>query len=383
VELMTSGESRSRKRVGVVFGGRSAEHDVSLRSALTIMGALSEAGHDVVPIGITREGQWLTSGDPMAELQAGSPLFQLGEGSSRSHGQVEEAVESLSLAALRSGSSGLVPANGWAGEIDVIFPALHGPMGEDGTVQGLFELAGVPYVGAGVLASAVAMDKALCKQVLAQAGIPQTPWVTARRRDWRRNPEEVLHVIEELLGYPCFIKPANLGSSIGISKAADRAQLVAGLDEASLHDRRIVIEKGIDAREFEVSVLGNDDPIASIVGEIDPGEQHEFYDYEAKYVDDDAELIIPANIPEELSNTIRALAVAAFKEIDCAGIARVDFLLDRHSGDVFLNELNTIPGFTSISMYPKLWEATGVPLAELVDRLLQLALERADERRGG
>lgn len=380
---MSSSESQPRKRVGVIFGGRSAEHDVSLRSALTIMGALVEAGHDVVPIGITRDGQWLTSGDPMAELQAGSPLFQISESTGRSQGQVEEAVESLSLAARKSGSGGLVPASGWAGEIDVIFPALHGPMGEDGTVQGLFELAGVPYVGAGVLASSVAMDKALCKQVLDQAGIPQVPWVTTRRREWNLNPDEVLNVVEELLGYPCFVKPANLGSSIGISKAKNREELAAGLDEACLHDRRVVIEQAIDAREFEVSVLGNDDPIASVVGEIVPGEQHEFYDYEAKYVDDDAQLIIPAEIPEPMANTIRSLAVAAFKEIDCAGIARVDFLADRTTGDVYLNEINTIPGFTSISMYPKLWEATGIPISELVDRLLQLALERADERRGG
>ncbi|CAN5572424.1 D-alanine--D-alanine ligase family protein [soil metagenome] len=379
---MTGSGQERRKRVGVIFGGRSAEHDVSLRSALTIMGALIDAGHDVVPIGITREGQWLTSGDPMSELQAGSPLFQIAESAGHEHGNVEEAVESLSLAARGSASRGLVPANGWAGEIDVIFPALHGPMGEDGTVQGLFELAGVPYVGAGVLASSVAMDKALCKQVLDQAGIPQAPWVTTRRRDWNRNPDGVIEVIESLLGFPCFIKPANLGSSIGISKARSRKELIEGLDEACLHDRRIVIEKGLDARELEVSVLGNDDPIASVVGEVIPGENHEFYDYEAKYVDDDADLVIPADIPESISQTVRRLAVAAFKEIDCAGIARVDFLLDRHTGDVYLNELNTLPGFTSISMYPKLWEATGVPLAELVDRLLELALERADDRRG-
>ena len=269
-----------RKRVGVVFGGRSAEHDVSLRSALTIMGALVEAGHDVVPIGISREGQWLTSGDPMTELQEGSPLFQITEPSG--HGEVEEAVEGLSLAAQRSDASGLVAANGWAGEIDVIFPALHGPMGEDGTVQGLFELAGVPYVGAGVLASSVAMDKALCKQVLDQAGIPQAPWVMTRRRDWERNADEIIQVVEDLLGYPCFVKPANLGSSIGISKAYDRDDLVQGLNEACLHDRRVLIEMAIDARELEVSVLGNDDPIASVVGEVIPGADHEFYDYEAQ-----------------------------------------------------------------------------------------------------
>jgi D-alanine-D-alanine ligase len=380
---MTNPTEEPRKRVGVVFGGRSAEHDVSLRSALTIMGALAEAGHDVVPIGISREGQWLTSGDPMAELQAGSPLFQIASETEAAHGQIEEAIETLSLAARRSEATGLVPANGWAGEIDVIFPALHGPMGEDGTVQGLFELVGVPYVGAGVLASSVAMDKALCKQVLAQTGIPQAPWVTTRRRDWQRNPQEVTRVIEVHIGYPCFIKPANLGSSIGISKASNREQLEAGLHEASLHDRRIVVETAINARELEVSVLGNDDPISSVVGEIIPGEEHEFYDYEAKYVDDDALLVIPADIPPATSDFVRAIALSAFKEIDGAGIARVDFLLDRETGDVYLNEINTIPGFTSISMYPKLWEATGIGMAELVDRLVDLALDRADERRSG
>lgn len=378
---MPAKDSGRKLRVGVIFGGRSAEHDVSLRSALTIMSALSESGHQIVPIGITREGQWLTSGDPMGELQAGSPLFAIDAGQEREPGRVEAAVETLSLRA-RQAASGLVPSNGWSGEIDVIFPALHGPMGEDGTVQGLFELAGTPYVGAGVLASSVAMDKALCKQVLAQAGIPQAPWITTRRRDWEARPADVLDVAERELGYPCFVKPANLGSSIGISKARDREGLIEALDEACLHDRRIVIEKGIDARELEVSVLGNDEPVASVVGEIVPGEKHEFYDYEAKYVDDDAELLIPADIPEETAHLVRSLAIASFKEIDGAGIARVDFLLDRHSGDVYLNEVNTLPGFTSISMYPKLWEATGVPISELVDRLLQLAIERFDERRG-
>ncbi len=378
---MPARASGQKLRVGVIFGGRSAEHDVSLRSALTIMAALLESGHEIVPIGITREGQWLTSGDPMGELQAGSPLFAIAAGQEREPGRIVEAVEALSLRA-RQASSSLVPANGWSGEIDVIFPALHGPMGEDGTVQGLFELAGTPYVGAGVLASSVAMDKALCKQVLAQAGIPQVPWITTRRSDWEARPADVLDVAERELGYPCFVKPANLGSSIGISKARDRKSLIEALNEACLHDRRIVIEKGIDARELEVSVLGNDEPVASVVGEIVPGEKHEFYDYEAKYVDDGAELLIPADIPEGTAHLVRSLAVASFKAIDGAGIARVDFLLDRHTGDVYLNEVNTLPGFTSISMYPKLWEATGVPISNLVDRLLELAIERFDERRG-
>ena len=382
--MVTNGEHgpSQRRRVGVIFGGRSAEHDVSLRSALTIMGALSEAGHDVVPIGITRDGHWLTTGDPMAELQAGSPLFQIESSTERRQGDVEDRVESHAIESQRQSRGGQVPANGWAGELDVLFPALHGPMGEDGTVQGLFELAGIPYVGAGVLSSALAMDKAMCKQVLDRAGIPQAPWVMVRRSDWRNDPGEILDILERHLGYPCFVKPANLGSSVGISKASDRDGLVAGIDEAALHDRRIVVEQAVDARELEVSVLGNDHPIASVVGEVVPGEDHEFYDYEAKYVDDDAELLIPADIPAVTAAAAQELAVLAFREIDCAGIARVDFLLDRRSGELFLNEINTIPGFTSISMYPKLWEASGLSIGNLVDRLVDLALERADDRRG-
>jgi D-alanine-D-alanine ligase len=368
-----------RLRVGVIFGGRSGEHDVSLRSAQTVMAALTAAGHEVLPIGVTREGAWLTEGDPMRQLQESSPLFALADGP-RGAGQVLHAVEELSLKAATSNAPAVIPANGWAGEMDVIFPVLHGPMGEDGTVQGLLELAGLPYVGAGVMSSAVAMDKSISKQLLAQAGIAQAPWLTVLRKEWERFPEAIQADIERELGYPCFVKPSNLGSSVGISKVHDSHELPDAMREAGLYDRKIVIEQGVDARELEVSVLGNDEPVASVIGEIVPG--HEFYDYEAKYVDDTSELIIPADISEEAAETVRSMAVRAFRVLDCAGMARIDFFLERGTDRVLLNEVNTIPGFTAISMYPKLWEASGLPLPDLVARLAELAVERHAERHG-
>ncbi len=264
-------------------------------------------------------------------------------------------------------------------DLDVLFPVLHGPYGEDGTIQGLLELADIPYVGAGVLASALAMDKAVSKRLLAQAGIPVVPWIAVLRRDWRREPERVAARVEREIGYPCFTKPANLGSSVGITKVHHAGELAAAMDEAARHDRKIVIERGIDARELEVSVLGNDDPVASVVGEIVPC--HEFYDYEAKYVDDRSALLIPAPISPEEAATIQRLAVEAFRLIDAAGMARVDFFLERGTGRIYLNEINTIPGFTAISMYPKLWEASGLSFRDLVTRLIELALERHAERR--
>ncbi|MBA2453335.1 MAG: D-alanine--D-alanine ligase [Chloroflexia bacterium] len=369
-----------RPRVGVVFGGRSAEHDVSLRSAMTVMAALEAAGHEVVPIGISRAGLWLTDGDPMAQLQASSPLFALGDGGAHTPGSVIHKIEELALRTRGDDRQGVVPAGAWSGDIDVIFPVLHGPMGEDGTVQGLFELAGLPYVGAGVTSSALSMDKALAKQLLAQAGIPQVPWLTVLRKEWTRFPDKVADDVERELGYPCFVKPSGLGSSVGVSRVGSRSELPAAMAEAGRHDRKIVIEQNADARELEVSVLGNDEPIASVVGEIKPGA--EFYDYEAKYVDDTSEIVIPAEIPEAVADEVRELAVRAYRALDCAGMARVDFFLGRENGRVLLNEINTIPGFTSISMYPMLWEATGVPLPELVSRLVGFAIERHEDIRG-
>jgi D-alanine-D-alanine ligase len=268
-------------------------------------------------------------------------------------------------------------------ELDVIIPVLHGTYGEDGTVQGLLELANMPYVGAGVVGSAVGMDKAIFKQVMMANDIPVLPWRLFTARAWQVNPDAVLDEIEAALTYPVFTKPANLGSSVGISKCSDRAALAAGLTDATRYDRRIVVEQGINGRELEVSVLGNEEPIASVVGEIRP--RRDFYDYAAKYLaepgsEDESELIIPADLAAETAELVRTLAIHAYKAIDCAGMGRVDMLLDKETNNLYLNEINTIPGFTQISMYPKLWAATGVPYTELLDRLIDLAVERFEEK---
>lgn len=358
-----------RMRVLVLFGGQSGEHDVSLRSAQTVIGALDPAKFEILPVGITREGRWLSGGDPMARLTAESPLFALSSGGSNGNADGELPAENDPGSALPAVMSG---------RVDVVFPVLHGPMGEDGTIQGMLELSGLPYVGSGVLGSSVAMDKGVTKQLIAQAGLPQVPWLTVTRKEWQTDPGAVAKRVEEQLGYPCFTKPANMGSSVGVAKAHDATELAACMDLAARFDRRIVIEQGVDARELEISVLGNDDPIASVAGEIVPS--REFYDYEAKYIDDNSDLIIPAPISPETLAEMQRIAIAAFRSLDLAGMARVDFFLDRSTGQLLLNEVNTIPGFTSISMYPMLWAATGVPLPELVERLIELALERHADR---
>jgi D-alanine-D-alanine ligase len=366
----TTSDRNGRRRVLVLFGGQSGEHDVSLRSAQTVMRALDPDRYEIVPVGITRDGRWLTGGDPMAALTAESPLFALGGGATAGTNGSAPPQANVAAAALPAVMSG---------QIDVVFPVLHGPMGEDGTIQGMLELSGIPYVGSGVLGSAVAMDKAIAKTILAQAGIRQVPWLTVLRRDWERDPDAVAVRIADELGFPCFTKPANMGSSVGIAKAHNADELANSIAIAARYDRRIVVEKGIDARELEISVLGNDEPIASVAGEIVPS--REFYDYEAKYIDDGSELIIPAEIDRETLAEVQRIAVQAFRALDLAGLARVDFFLERSTNLLYLNEVNTIPGFTSISMYPMLWEASGVPLPELVDRLVALALERNGERR--
>lgn len=345
----------SRLRVGVLFGGRSGEHEVSLRSARSVIAGLDPARYDVTLIGIDKQGHWL-AGPAAAHLLAAPS----------------------STAPVEPVETGLIPHDASLRGLDVIFPVLHGPMGEDGTVQGLLELADLPYVGCGVAASAVGMDKVICKAVFAAHGLPQVPYVTVKRAQWDAEPEAVLDAVEVALRYPLFVKPANMGSSVGVSKASDRAGLQAALREAARFDRKLVVEQGIDAREIEVSVLGNDEPVASLPGEIVPS--REFYDYAAKYIDDDSTLLIPAPLTPDQTAAVQRLAVAAFLAVDGAGLARVDFLLDRQSGDLYLNEVNTLPGFTSISMYPKLWEASGLPLPELLNRLVDLALERHREK---
>jgi len=368
----------SKIRVALLFGGKSAEHDVSLRSAQTIMGAFDPLRYDVVPIGITRQGRWLSGGDPMAALTAASPMFHLGEGEQASEASLDEEATSALAEASGSDASLSIPP-GMTQNIDVVFPALHGPMGEDGTLQGMLELAGVPYVGAGVLGSSVAMDKAMTKTVLTQAGLPQLPWRMVLRKEYERDPHGVAEWIGRTIGFPCFVKPANLGSSVGISKVASAGDLPAALELAGQHDRKIVIEQGVDAREIEMAILGNDEPVASVAGEIVPRDG--FYDYNAKYIDDSAELIVPAEIDPDVLIYLQGLAVDTFRALDLSGMARVDFFIERNTDRIFINEVNTLPGFTSISMYPMLWQASGVPIDQLVDRLVQLALERHADRR--
>src|SRR5215469_15893067 len=404
-------------RIGILFGGRSGEHEVSLLSAASILKAIDKKKYDVVPIGITREGRWVTSHDAHALLTgkyppenprlAGDPeatptaaVLKKGD-----EAIIIPPVPSESLQPLEAGAESGAPfmmqsyrGMGGALDIDVIFPVLHGTFGEDGTIQGLFELADIAYVGSGVLGSAAGMDKAAMKRLFAAANLPQTPWLSMLRSEWRANPKAATKKIEAALKYPIFVKPAHLGSSVGISKVHDRTELAAAMDLAASFDRKLVIEQGVGGpgakpRELEVSVLGNDAPTASFVGEIVPGA--EFYDYEAKYLNDTSVPIIPAKLTATESKQIRQMAIEAFKACDCAGLARVDFLMEPPKGKgtrkgakkgtktnprIYLNEINTLPGFTSISMYPKLWDATGLPYKQLIDRLIQLAIERHKEK---
>jgi D-alanine-D-alanine ligase len=353
--------SKRKLRVGLIFGGRSGEHEVSLTSAKDVMAAINKDKYEVVPIGITKEGRWLTGGHvhrQLLEAAAGHPLLA-------GHLEQTEAApvsHALSLGVMDTGP------------LDVVFPLLHGPLGEDGTVQGFFELVGLPYVGAGVLGSAVGMDKAVAKDIFQAHGLPQVNHRVFLRRQWQTNPASVIAACESALTYPMFVKPANLGSSVGIHKAKNQAELRAGLADAAHYDRKLIVEQGVDAREIEVSVLGNDEPIASLPGEIIPS--REFYSYAAKYLDQTSELLIPAPLTPEQTAQAQDLALRAFQALDCCGLARCDFLLDKVTGQLYLNEINTMPGFTPISMYPKLWAASGLSYSELIDRLIELALER-------
>ncbi|MGC9199029.1 MAG: D-alanine--D-alanine ligase family protein [Acidobacteriaceae bacterium] len=363
-------------RVGVLFGGRSGEHEVSLRSARSILQAIDRRKYEVVELGITREGRWLSGRAALAMLASDATKDQ-------TTGIATEQTTEISIPAAAA-----EPQVG-AG-LDVVFPVLHGTFGEDGAVQGLFELANLAYVGSGVLGSAAAMDKDAMKRLFAAARLPITPHVTILRKQWRSDPRRATRSIEKTLRYPLFVKPANLGSSVGISKVKTRAELCAAMELAAGFDRKIVIEQGVGGpgikpRELELAVLGNDDPQVSVVGEIVPAK--EFYDYQAKYElsgPDESACIIPARLTAAQVRKIQAMALAAFKACDCAGLARVDFLMapagKGKPAEILLNEVNTLPGFTSISMYPKLWLASGLSYPELIDRLIELAMERHKER---
>ena len=375
-------------RVGILFGGRSGEHEVSLLSAASILQAIDRNKFDVVPIGINKAGHWLTSGAAQgllegagtdaakpAELRAGDPAATPG---ARVLAEGQPALMAPEPAAL-GGQSCLGGQS-----LDVVFPVLHGTFGEDGTIQGLFELAGIAYVGSGVLGSAAGMDKDVMKRLFAQAKLPMVKHVTLLRAEWERAPRKAIAQVEAALKYPVFVKPANLGSSVGISKAHNRKELRPALDLAAKYDRKLVVEQGVGGKkakalEFEVAVLGNDNPQASVVGEIIPCK--EFYDYEAKYLSEGSSAVIPARLNKTVTKQLQEIAVAAFRACDLAGLARVDFLMEPEGKRrIFLNEVNTMPGFTTISMFPKLWEATGLSYKELITRLIELALERHAEK---
>lgn len=354
-----------KMNIAVLFGGRSGEHEVSLMSARSVLSVLNPEKFDVTQIGITHEGAWFTGKNVIEAFETKAfdhlfPVVLLPE----PRGGMLYTLKGTTLEPL--------------GKMDVIFPVLHGTFGEDGTMQGLLELADVAYVGCGVLSSSVGMDKNLFKDVMRTNHIPVVESVLSSRADITTAMENTIQHIESQCAYPVFVKPANLGSSVGITKCNNRSDLLEGLMEAARYDRRILIERGVNAREIEVSVLGNADPIASVAGEIRP--MDDFYTYEAKYLHDTSELVIPAEIDAATMARIRTIAVEAFKAIDGAGMARVDFLLDRDTNEIYLNEVNTIPGFTKISMYPKLWAATGISYSELVDRLINLAIQRKAER---
>lgn len=361
--------SEEKMKVGVLFGGRSGEHEVSLMSTRSVLQAIDRQKYDVVEIGITHDGTWLTGERALESFIAGdishlTPVTILPDPSRNG------------LFALKDDSQGQFIDH--LHDIDVYFPVLHGTFGEDGTLQGLFEMANVVYVGAGVLGASVGMDKGVFKAVMQAHQVPVVDGVILLRSNLDASMEIMLDQVEAMSAYPVFVKPANMGSSVGVSKCHNRSDLLEGLMEAARFDSRILVEHGINAREIEISVLGNDRPEASIPGEIRP--EAEFYSYDAKYHDDRSMAFIPADIPEETAQAMRDTAVRAYQAIDCAGMARVDFLLDKDSGDFYINEVNTIPGFTQISMYPKLWEASGLSYSHLIDRLIELAIERRAER---
>jgi D-alanine-D-alanine ligase len=398
----------AKLRVGILFGGRSGEHEVSLLSAASVLNAIDKTKYEVVPIGITKDGRWLTAehaerllrgekqagvlSAPEKHLRAGNPEATPGAAVLATGESVvvlpEPARREAGIAPFqtdaKTDAAALRRASDRAINVDVIFPVLHGTFGEDGTIQGLLELADIAYVGAGVLGSSAGMDKDIMKSLFRAAGLPIVKHVTVLRGQFEREPKKVQQRVESKLKYPVFVKPANLGSSVGISKAHDPKELGPAIAEAAKFDRKIVIEEGVGgkknkAREIECAVLGNDDPKASVAGEIVPCK--EFYDYDAKYLVEGSEAVIPAKLSKAEMKTVQRLAIAAFQAVDCTGLARVDFLMDPKSRKIFVNEINTMPGFTAISMYPKMWVASGVSYPELIDRLIRLGIERHEDKK--
>jgi D-alanine-D-alanine ligase len=361
MQVPLNGHSR-KLRVGVLFGGRSGEHEVSLASAASIIRGLDPQKYEAVPIGITKEGHWL-----------------IGEGAQKMLPEVLRTGQRVVMSADPT-ESALMPLDGSprGQKLDVVFPVIHGTFGEDGTMQGLLELAGLPFVGTGVLGSAIGMDKDVAKKLMQVAGIAVVPWIAVQRADWERQPKEIRRAIEKKFKYPVFVKPATLGSSVGMTKVHSRAELGPALDLAAEFAMKIMVERAVSAREIEVSVLGNHDPRASIPGEIVP--HREFYDYAAKYLEEGTKLLIPAKLTKLEVKKVQSMAVTAFRALELSGMARVDFFIEKRGGKIFLNEVNTIPGFTSISMYPKLWEANGIPFRELISKLIDLALEQHREK---
>src|SRR5690349_10374668 len=353
---------KKRLRVGVLFGGRSGEHEVSLASAASVIRGLDPDKYEAVPIGISKEGHWLIGGAAQKMLP-----------------EVLKAGQRVVMAADPTDAA-LIPLDrsGGGQRLDVVFPVMHGTFGEDGTIQGLLDLAGLPFVGAGVLGSAIGMDKDVSKRLLQAAKIPVVPWITVYRADWEREPEKIRQAVEKKFKYPVFVKPATLGSSVGMTKVHSREELQPAITLAAEFAMKILVERAVTAREIEVSVLGNHDPQASVPGEIVP--HHEFYDYAAKYLEEGTQLLIPAELKPMQVKKFQHLAVEAFRALELSGMARVDFFLEKGSGKIYLNEVNTIPGFTSISMYPKLWEASGLSFSKLIDKLIELALEQHAEK---
>ena len=357
-------------RVGLIFGGKSGEHEVSFCSASSIIKAIDKDKYTVVPIGITKKGRWISPQDSELALQSGriegkNTVILLNDPSGKALVRIDNNQRLDKGSALE--------------RLDLVFSVLHGPHGEDGTVQGLLELADIPYVGAGVVASAISMDKDLMKIIFKQRDLPVLKWMTIKRKEWQKDKEKILSLVQDDFEYPLFVKPTNLGSSVGVTKVHKKEELDEAIDLASSYDRKILIEEGLEeAREIECSVLGNDEPQVSVVGEVKPA--GEFYDYDSKYIDKETQLIVPADLPDGVSRKVQEIALRAFKAVDAAGMARIDFFVSKKENKIYLSEINTIPGFTSVSMYPRLWEASGIPYPDLIDRLIQLALERYQDK---